>query len=276
MAPEIFKSDYGPKCDVWALGIVLYMIITGTLPFLGKNREQVKESILNSDFLRPENCSEECADLIENLLCKDVTKRYTAAQALSHPWFSSERDIPDEQILLSEDTLNRMRSFSDQTKLRKAALTLLVKILDDAEVAYLRSVFEKIDYDKSGLLDTTELKQAVKESKINISERELELLIDNIDNNDNRMIDYTEFITSCIDIEKVLTEEKLNAIFDCFDVDHTGIITFDTIKRAFTKFGREIPDKEVIDIILKHDMNNDNEINFDEFKIMMMQLKIKV
>ena len=59
----------------------------------------------------------------------------------------------------------------------------------------------------------------MKDSKIKISERELEELIDNIDNNDNRLIDYTEFITSCIDIDKVLTDEKLNAIFDCFDVD---------------------------------------------------------
>lgn len=33
MAPEIFKNNYGTKCDVWALGVVLYMIITGNLPF---------------------------------------------------------------------------------------------------------------------------------------------------------------------------------------------------------------------------------------------------
>lgn len=38
MAPEIFAGNYGPKCDVWSLGVVLYMIVTGELPFTGKDR----------------------------------------------------------------------------------------------------------------------------------------------------------------------------------------------------------------------------------------------
>lgn len=101
-------------------------------------------------------------------------------------------------------------------------MSLLVKIIDDKEVAYLRTAFEKIDTDKSGLIDVNELKQAVAKSHLKISDKELTALIENIDNNDNSQIDYTEFITSCIDIDKVLTKEKLSAIFDCFDVEHTG------------------------------------------------------
>jgi Ca2+-binding EF-hand superfamily protein len=65
----------------------------------------------------------------------------------------------------------------------------------------------------------------------------------------------------------------MNAIFDCFDVDHTGQITFVAIKKAFTKFGRDIPDAEVMEIISKHDMDHDNSISFEEFKIMMKQIK---
>lgn len=41
MSPEIFKGTYGPKCDVWSLGVVLYMIVTGELPFKGKDRPEV-------------------------------------------------------------------------------------------------------------------------------------------------------------------------------------------------------------------------------------------
>ena len=134
-------------------------------------------------------------------------------------------------------------------------MNLLVKILDDREVAYLRDQFEKIDTDKSGLIDAFELKQAVLDSKLKISDQELTALIENIDNNDNSQIDYTEFITSCIDINKVLTDDKLTAIFDCFDVDHTGQISFVAIKKAFTKFGRDIPDTEVMQIMYKHDMD---------------------
>ena len=38
MSPEVFKGSYGPKCDMWAMGVVLYMTVTGELPFTGKDR----------------------------------------------------------------------------------------------------------------------------------------------------------------------------------------------------------------------------------------------
>lgn len=125
-------------------------------------------------------------------------------------------------MLVSKGTIQQMKMFNGNSKLRKAALCLLVKIVDTKEISHLREEFEKIDTDKSGLLDADEIRQAVRQSKFKISKREVEELIDNIDNNDNTQIDYTEFIASTMDVKKILTEEKIHAIFDCFDVDHTG------------------------------------------------------
>lgn len=88
-------------------------------------------------------------------------------------------------------------------------MRLLVKMTDDSEVAELRSQFEQIDADKSGLIDAAELKKAVADSKLKISERELCNIIENIDYNDNCHIDYTEFLTTCIDISRILTDDKL-------------------------------------------------------------------
>lgn len=68
------------------------------------------------------------------------------------------------------------------------------------------------------------------------------MIIENIDNNDNCLIDYTEFITSCVDTNKILSNEKLQGIFDCFDVDHSGILDFNDMKKAFAKFGQDIAD----------------------------------
>jgi len=53
MAPEIFNGDYGPKCDMWAVGVVLYMIVTGQLPFVGSSRTGVKKAICEDDFEKP-------------------------------------------------------------------------------------------------------------------------------------------------------------------------------------------------------------------------------
>ena len=105
-----------------------------------------------------------------------------------------------------------------------------------------------------------------------ITEREVQELIDNIDNNDNTSIDYTEFMASTIDLNKVLTEDKLQALFSCFDVDHTGHITAQSLKSAFTKFGRVIADQDVEEIMKMHDGDNNNSIDITEFKAMMMQI----
>lgn len=141
----------------------MYMIVTGNLPFVGKNRHQVKESIINDDYKKPTGCSNECADLIKNLLEKNVSKRFSAEEALKHPWFDLEKD-GKEMAKISEETLKSMKDYKGQTRLRKAAMTLLVKMTDDKEVADLRKEFERIDTDKSGFIDAAELRKAVQAS----------------------------------------------------------------------------------------------------------------
>jgi Ca2+-binding EF-hand superfamily protein len=70
-----------------------------------------------------------------------------------------------------------------------------------------------------------------------------------------------------------LTDDKINAIFNCFDLDHSGSLNFTSIKNAFTKFGKEISDEEVMKIIKKHDNDGSCSIEYEEFKIMMTLLK---
>lgn len=58
-----------------------------------------------------------------------------------------------------------------------------------------------------------------------------------------------------MDVAQFLTDEKLEAIFNSFDVDGSGKITPQNIKDAFSKFGREIPDEEITNIMKKHDLD---------------------
>ena len=59
------------------------------------------------------------------------------------------------------------------------------------------------------------------------------------------------------------------ALFKTFDIDNTGRITASNLKQAFTKFGRNITDKEVDTIMREHDVDNEGTIDVDEFKQMM-------
>lgn len=273
MSPEILSGEYGPKCDIWALGIVLYMIVCGELPFTGSDRASVQAKIKLGKYKEPTLCSEECRDLIQKMMSTDDKKRPSAAEALEHPWFKHIKNSEINTLKVSQNVLQQMKKFKGVSKLRKSALIMLVKILDSTEIKELKKVFEQIDTDNSGIIDALELKRAINKSKVKISEREVQELIDNIDNNDNTQIDYTEFIASTIDLGKVLTVEKIQALFNCFDVDHQGQINACSIKSAFTKFGRNIADEDVEEIMRLHDGDNNALIDLDEFTKMMMLFK---
>lgn len=83
-----------------------------------------------------------------------------------------------------------------------------------------------IDEDNSGMIDEDEVREAVRKAGFKMSNKQLNLLFENLDNNENRKIDYTEFIMSTIDLDKFLTDDKINAIFNCFDINHTGSLNF--------------------------------------------------
>lgn len=86
----MFQQHYTNKIDLWSMGVVLYILLSGKVPFPGKNEMEIISNVLKGDFHFNHNAfkkvSEECKDLIKNLLNKDVDKRYTASDALNHPW----------------------------------------------------------------------------------------------------------------------------------------------------------------------------------------------
>ena len=93
-APEIFQGqDYdGQKLDIWSMGVILYVLVCGCLPFDGDTLQELRERVLCGRYRVPYFLSQNCESLIQKILVLDPVKRYTVAQIKEHSWMYRETD----------------------------------------------------------------------------------------------------------------------------------------------------------------------------------------
>ncbi|XP_045396708.1 serine/threonine-protein kinase SIK1 [Lemur catta] len=91
-APEVFegKEYEGPQLDIWSLGVVLYVLVCGSLPFDGPNLPTLRQRVLEGRFRIPFFMSQDCETLIRRMLVVDPAKRITIAQIRQHRWMQAD------------------------------------------------------------------------------------------------------------------------------------------------------------------------------------------
>ncbi|KAK6929784.1 Protein kinase domain [Dillenia turbinata] len=94
VAPEILAGrEYNEKVDVWSCGVILYVMLAGIPPFYGESAPEIFEAVLRANLRFPSrvfhSVSSLAKDLIRRMLCKDVSRRFSADQVLRHPWITN-------------------------------------------------------------------------------------------------------------------------------------------------------------------------------------------
>jgi calcium-dependent protein kinase len=115
IAPEVLNNNYDEKCDLWSIGVILYILLCGYPPFNGSNDEQiikkVKEGKYRTDEEEWQNISNDAIDIINKLLQYEPHNRISAAEALQHKWIREQSTVEiDKEI--STKTLQNLKNFS--------------------------------------------------------------------------------------------------------------------------------------------------------------------
>jgi len=279
IAPEVLHNHYTEKCDLWSIGVITYMLLSGYPPFNGSNDAQILENVKQGQYSFGDQAwneiSPEAKQFISKLLEMDVELRYSAHQALHDPWI--QKFTSDEQVdnTVALQTIARLQTFRAEKKLQEATLFYMVKYFSTMEEkTELLKVFNAMDTDSDGQLSKEELLSGYKKIMSNgDAEATVEKIMQNIDYNHSGSIDYTEFVLATVNRERMLSEEQLKMAFMMLDKDNSGFIELEELKAIFSSNAQKSIDSKVwVDMIKECDQNSDGKISFDEFKDMMQNI----
>lgn len=93
-SPECLSGhDYdGCKSDIWSIGVIMFAMVTGQLPWTKRNQAQLFNQIRKGEYTIPNYLSDDCSDLLARLMTVNPLKRITVQDALNHPWIKNNSD----------------------------------------------------------------------------------------------------------------------------------------------------------------------------------------
>ena len=172
IAPEVQDKNYNKECDLWSIGVIIYILLAGRPPFQGVTDQEVIEKIKlgKLDLQKPpfEKISEEALNLLKALLQYKPENRITSSDALKHHFFSKYKsrevinnlfnlnDPLQEQIL--KTYIKNIIDFKKENILQKAIIAYLVHNfpqMEEIENAF--KLFDKFDLNGDGKINRKEL-----------------------------------------------------------------------------------------------------------------------
>lgn len=270
-APEILKKkEVSEKIDIFALGVILYMLLCGKPPFNGNSNNSIINNILNNNWEfnnEFDEISSNSKDLITKMLNPNPDKRLSAKDILMHPLviLSKEEDLPISSNTI-KNTITNLSNFSAKDALQIATMSFISnKLADTNQKNELKKIFKNFDENGDGVLSYEEF--TIGYTKLYgkaLSNLEMAKLIEEIDTDKSGKIEFNEFLTATFSKSKNLNEENLREAFNKFDTDNSGKLS---IQELLTLFDNN--EEYVNELLFKVDENNDGELDFDEFTKLM-------
>ncbi|KAL8555207.1 hypothetical protein ACS0TY_003132 [Phlomoides rotata] len=292
VSPEVLSGDkVTPKSDIWSLGVILYILLSGYPPFIAQTNRQKQQMILNGQFSFYEktwkNISSSVKQLITSLLKVDPNLRPSAEEIVQHPWVTGDLA---KQEQMDAEIVSRLQSFNARRKFRAAAMASVLSSSFSLRTKKLKNLMGSYDLKPEELQNlSTNFKKVCKGDNATLPEFEevlkaMEMLslvplapriFDLFDNNRDGTVDMREIIGGFSSLKYSQGDDALHLCFQMYDTDRSGCIS----KEELASLLRALPDDylpmditepgkldEIFDLM---DANNDGKVTFEEFKAAM-------
>lgn len=298
-APEVLNGAYDYRCDLWSLGVITYMLLSGCPPFHGRTPEEIHQSTLTAQAefseRRFRHVSPIGIDFMQRLLNKNPDLRMTADQALAHRFIvdggGGKPVGPSTELILqstlsqqqsSDDIIRSSRFFLTGNRLTRMLLMLVAHVICVDKIRAQREEFLTIDKDRSGTLSTKEMFDALGhidegDGMDLLSVCEVNSLFQSLDVGwqydgtninhstvllEGREMRYHEYIAVSLYKRVEVEEYRIRLAFETLDIDRKGYLTAESIKSAL---GEDLPDAAAFAMIVEADKNCDGKVVYGEF-----------
>jgi calcium-dependent protein kinase len=270
------QGAYDEKADLWSIGVCTYMLLArGSKPFEGKTAKEMVANVLGAKYTFDEeiwnSVSDSAKTFIEDLLVVDAKLRPSASEAWKHPWIDKESsqhgttiNEEDDIDFVDEAFTDRVREciirYADTGPFRKLALNVIAKRSAPKDIFKLRKVFYAFDTLNTGTITLEEFREALSQSKY--SEADLQKIFVSLDLNRTNVINYTEFLAGCLEVQGELEEYRLAEAFDLMDSDDSGFISRENLRQIL---GIHSDENYIDQLIAEADFDKNGKISYNEF-----------
>ncbi|XP_026817307.1 calcium/calmodulin-dependent protein kinase type II alpha chain isoform X21 [Rhopalosiphum maidis] len=187
LSPEVLKKEpYGKPVDIWACGVILYILLVGYPPFWDEDQHRLYAQIKAGayDYPSPEwdTVTPDAKNLINQMLTVNPAKRVTASDALKHPWICYREKVAS--AVHRQETVDCLKKFNARRKLKGAILTTMLATRNFSS----RSIVTNKKGDGSQVKESTESNTTLEDDDVRARKQEIvkitEQLIESINNAD--------------------------------------------------------------------------------------------
>ena len=271
-APEFNETGPTAKTDLWALGILVYLLLTGHYPF--RRASDTLEGVKEWHGIR----SKKIQGFIRALLSYYPEQRPSAAKMneLSN-WQETDYEELEGDL---KKVMQGLASINKEYELKMAVRSFIfANFSSESSKERLGQIFQLVDTKNNNFLSKKEFEDAMVHAGIVVEWDAIEHLFDKVDMNGNKGIGYNEFMAFAEKEEILFERKKLKAAFDAFDWSNTGYITAEDLKSFSASAGgsaafrqeKVLRTKQIQAIMEQADTNGDGKISFDEFADMMLK-----